>query len=87
MSVESARPIASISASRVRASATAQESLDFAEGLLDGVEVRGVGWQVDQLAARSSMNSLNPSPLWAERLSITTICPGSKRRGRGPPSR
>jgi hypothetical protein len=50
-----------------------QEGLDLGEGLLDGVVIRRVGRQVEDLAALlASISSLTLSPLCAERLSITT---------------
>ena len=39
----------------------AQQPLDLREGLLDWVEVRRVGWQVDELAARSLDDLAHPA--------------------------
>ena len=46
----------------------AHQSFDLGKSLLYGIEVRRIGWQVEQLAAlRSSISSLTLSPLWALR--------------------
>ena len=42
---------------------TPQQPLDLREGLLYGVEVGRVGWQVEQLAASPFDEFLNPAPL------------------------
>ena len=76
MTASNARPIALMSASRVRASALRTSPLDLREGLLYGVEVRRVADKYTTSHPVSSTISLTLAPLWPERLSSTTIRPG-----------
>jgi hypothetical protein len=61
-----------------------QYALDLRESLLDEVELRRVGWEVENLAAPRLDQLLTLSPLWSERLSITTTCP-ARRLGASNP--
>src|SRR5215203_4248538 len=58
-----------------------QNALYLGDSLLDGIQVRRVGRQVQQLAARALDQFPYPiSLMGAQRLSITTTCP-SRRDG------
>lgn len=54
----------------------AQHRLQFGERLLDGVDVRAVGWEIKRPASRAF--DCVPSALCAGRLCMTTISPGTK---------
>src|SRR3954464_9175306 len=61
----------------------AHQRLELGERLFYGVEVRGVGRQIHKSSQPlPSISSLTRGPLWEERLSITTICPGSSAGAR-----
>jgi len=49
--------------------------LEFAEGLLDRVEVRGIFGKITELAPAASITSRTAATLWTGRLSIITTSP------------
>ena len=54
-----------------------QQRLELGKRFFDGIEIGGVGRQVDEFAAPLLDELPNPrEPLCEERLSITTTCPG-----------
>src|SRR5215213_5996735 len=58
-----------------------QQRLELCKRFLDGIEIGRIGWQIHELAVSPSqslpsMSSRTQEPLWEERLSITTTCPG-----------
>jgi hypothetical protein len=74
VTASSPRPIAPIKASRVRVGLGAKKPLDLREDLLYGVEMRAVGWQVEDLPAARLDDLPHPTarpPFCAQRLSIT----------------
>jgi len=58
----------------------AQMRLEFAEGQLDRVEVRGILRKINQRRPAASIASAMPATLWAGRWSISTISPRLRRR-------
>src|SRR3712207_9564173 len=79
---EIARPIASTNAPRVRDSAfrRSQESFDLREGLLDGVEIGRVGWQVEELATSLLDQPPNPRTFVGREVVHDHHLPFQKRR-------
>jgi hypothetical protein len=72
----SALPIASTSASRVRASARRMSPLTFEKASSMGEKFGEYAGKNNNSQPHVSTSSLTRSPLWAFRLSMTTTCPG-----------
>ena|SRR6266511_401040 len=59
--------------------AFSQQVFELGKDLFDGVQVRRVFWQEEQLSAgRANMSWRTALPLWLPRLSMMTMSPGFK---------
>lgn len=55
----------------------AQQSFEFGEGVLDGIEIGRIGRQERDLGPVARIKAETSAPLWLERLSKMTISPGA----------